>query len=588
MPVDVFPVSWQAADADDQCRITAFGKTPDGRAACVHVLFTPFFYVKMPRGTSEAACRLHITMWSQRYDLLTDKCRVVTRKSLWGFQNGQSDTFAQLVFSNLAAFRKARWSLAKDHDTYEGCVDPIVRLFHLRGIGPSRWFRVAGYRAPARPVACVDLEIECHFTQVAPSDLTVRPPLVFGSWDIEARSASGRFPVADNPDDNLIQISTAFQRYGEPEPYARTVVCLNETAPVPGAEIMWSAKEHEVIDMWAELLREHKVDVLLGYNTSQFDFRFLAGRCGVLVDDTTGDPLVNTELLGRLQEGGGEVKEFELSSSAYGQNKYFVMQTPGVQQLDLLQYIRRQFNLSSYSLDNVSKHFLKSQKLDLPAAEIFRKFLGTPQDRADIAAYAVRDTELPLQLMAKLNVWENLVEMANAVNVPVEYLLNRGQQVGVTAHVAPVVFALGLHRLCGPPCRSRCTAPSWARRGKWATCCRTTRASACRRAPSTRAPRCWRPSEAPTLTSCAGSTLRRWWVATASARAGWSRGWAVGVSRPGRAAPQWHHQRVRRGLCMTRWVVWSSRRWWGPAARPLPPPCPPCPARTLPLPAAFE
>lgn len=77
----------------------------------------------------------------------------------------------------------------------------------------------------------------------------------------------------------------------------------------------------------------------------------------------------------------------------------------------------------------MSKTFLGNQKLDLPAAEIFRKFLGTPQDRADIAAYAVRDTELPLQLLAKLSVWENLAEMANAVNVPMDYLLNRGQQV---------------------------------------------------------------------------------------------------------------------------------------------------------------
>lgn len=81
------------------------------------------------------------------------------------------------------------------------------------------------------------------------------------------------------------------------------------------------------------------------------------------------------------------------------------------------------------SLDNVSKHFLGSCKLDLPAAEIFRKFLGTPADRADIARYAVRDTELPLQLMTKLSAWENLAEMANAVSVPMDYLLVRGQQV---------------------------------------------------------------------------------------------------------------------------------------------------------------
>lgn len=153
----------------------------------------------------------------------------------------------------------------------------------------------------------------------------------------------------------------------------------------------------------------------------------------MLVDDDTGDPLVNTELLGRLVEGGGAAKESELNSGAYGQNKFFVLETPGVQQIDLLQYIRREHKLASYSLDNVSKHFLAAQKLDLPAAEIFRKFRGTPEDRADIARYAVRDTELPLKLLAKLCVWENLAEMANAVRVPMEYLLSRGQQVRLRA-----------------------------------------------------------------------------------------------------------------------------------------------------------
>lgn len=162
----------------------------------------------------------------------------------------------------------------------------------------------------------------------------------------------------------------------------------------------------------------------------QFDWRFVSGRAGVLVDDHTGDPLVELDGLGRLLEGGGGTREFELNSNAYGQNTFFVLQTPGVQQLDLLQIMRRDFKLDSYSLDNVSKHFLGSQKLDLPAAEIFRKFDGTPEDRADIARYAVRDTELPLQLLAKLSIWENMSEMANAVSVPMDYLMLRGQQVG--------------------------------------------------------------------------------------------------------------------------------------------------------------
>ena len=180
--MDVFPVSWSAGDTGpgDTCRITVFGKTPDARAACVHVRFTPFFYVELPKGTSEAQGRLQVTQWSKRYELLEDKCRVVTRTSLWGFR--KPGLFALLAFPSMAAFRRARWGIGKEHGgTHEAAVDPVVRLFHLRGLGPCRWMRVARHSSPATLVADVDVEVECGHVDVGPSDFKGRPPLVFAS-----------------------------------------------------------------------------------------------------------------------------------------------------------------------------------------------------------------------------------------------------------------------------------------------------------------------------------------------------------------------------------------------------------------------
>lgn len=270
--MDIFPVTWSAGDTGpgDTFRVTCFGKTPGGDSACIHIRFTPYFFVEMPVGWSAARCRLFVAECCQKYDCIPGRSQVVARKSLWGFRNGQQQLFAQLAFESQAACRSARWKLGRQHKTYEASVDPVVRLFHLRGIGPCRWMRVDYARGlPKHLVADVDIEIECQFTEVGPSDRADRPPLVFASWDIEARSASGKFPVADNPEDNLIQIATAFQRYGEPGPYHRAVVCLRETADVEDAEIIWTDDEHQVITRWAQLLRDHKTDVLVGYNTHQ-------------------------------------------------------------------------------------------------------------------------------------------------------------------------------------------------------------------------------------------------------------------------------------------------------------------------------
>lgn len=138
------------------------------------------------------------------------------------------------------------------------------------------------------------------------------------------------------------------------------------------------------------------------------------GRSQVLVDDDTGDPLVDLSGLGRLKGQGGVVREWELNSGAYGQNKFFTLATPGVLQIDVLQYVRREYKLDAYNLNAVSAKFLGDAKMDLPAAEIFACFRGSSADRARIAEYASKDTVLPLQLVSKLSIMENLLEMANA------------------------------------------------------------------------------------------------------------------------------------------------------------------------------
>ena len=431
--IDIFPVDWISEDADDHFRFVVFGKTPDGLAACLRIRFTPYFFVGVPDSWSESRTKLFLTETIAEFGAIPAKSVIVRRKSAWGFTNQRVIPVAQLAFPTLGAAKRARFALSKKkHQTYEGSLEPLVRFFHLRNVAPAGWIRATECRVPTNVIARgMDLELETTFERVSPSPVTTRPPLVFASWDIECHSASGKFPLAQNLDDSLIQISTAFQKYGDPEPYLRTVVCYRKTSPVTGADITWHDEEADVVNEWADILAREKTDVVVGYNTHQFDWKYVHGRVGVCVDDATGDELVHLRKLGRLLEGGGAVVEKELNSAAFGQNKFFHLTTPGIMQIDVLQWIRKNRNLDSYALKNVAKTYLNDQKIDLPASEIFRKFELGPDDRADIAAYAVRDTELPLQLMTKLAIFEDLTEMANAVKIPVEYISSRGQQIRV-------------------------------------------------------------------------------------------------------------------------------------------------------------
>jgi DNA polymerase elongation subunit (family B) len=88
-------------------------------------------------------------------------------------------------------------------------------------------------------------------------------------------------------------------------------------------------------------------------------------------------------------------------------------------------------------LNAVSEHFLGDVKVDMPIPEMFDRYeKGTSEDMQAIGLYCVKDTELPLRLMNKLNNIPNLVEMAKATCVPMNYLIERGQQIKVFSQIA--------------------------------------------------------------------------------------------------------------------------------------------------------
>jgi DNA polymerase delta subunit 1 len=444
--MDVYIVEWACADVDvgegTQFEIHAFGKTLEGKSVVLRIAFYPYFFVKT-KGWTPARQRLFISDCVRDYSANESYSLPVKRKDAWGYSQDQSD-FVQVAFSTLKAQKICRSRLAKNGmQTFEGNVDPVVRLCHVRNVPPTGWISCAGFRPCAdRTFPRADLEVHGQFTGIEPSTLSERPPLVLCSWDIEVYSHSGAFPVPDIEENAVIQIACAFQKLGAPEPYRRVVVCLDETAPIDDAEIISVATEAAVYAEWLNVLHEEKVDIFLGWNTWGFDWKYLAGRKAVLTDDF-GNESVDLSGLGRGPEGAGETRTWELNSGAYGNNSYLLLKAPGVLDLDLMQLVRREKKLDSYSLNNVSKKYLQDAKLDLPAGEIFAKFRGSAQDRADIARYAVQDVLLPLRLFAKLNMYDNLAQMSVATCVPMDYLLSRGQQVKVFSLILKQARSMG-------------------------------------------------------------------------------------------------------------------------------------------------
>ena len=75
-------------------------------------------------------------------------------------------------------------------------------------------------------------------------------------------------------------------------------------------------------------------------------------------------------------------------------------------------------------------------KDDITPNDIFRMFKGTPEERAEVGKYCLKDCSLCNKILEKLQIVGNNVGMANVCNVPLSYLFLRGQGVKIFSLVA--------------------------------------------------------------------------------------------------------------------------------------------------------
>lgn len=422
--------------------VDIMGKNHSGDTVCVHVPFFPYFFVEILNPFETPAQFMEDFTKEMKYrcqeEFNRDFVRISTvkRKKFFGFTNDKEVTFVLLVFKTqsfakrtASGLEKRKNGMKKAYELYESNVDPVLRLMHMQDLESTGWIAVSsGMKHVERKETCCDIEVRVpHKYLRRVTDKESIAPLVIASFDIEAYSGDGTFPNPSDPNCPCIQIATTFQRYGDKEPYLRTIVCFKETDPVDGAECYWYPNEKDMLLSWVQLLRREKADVLTGFNTWGFDMDYIWRRVEHVCDPLSAHKFkVST---GRYLREPAQFRQTKLSSSAYGNNSYDYFATPGIFQLDLLPVIKKEFKLDSYKLDSVSEHFLGDHKIDLTPNEMFELFRGNAADRQKIAEYCIKDTELPLRLIQKLGIIPNMVQMASACHVPVDFLTTRGQQI---------------------------------------------------------------------------------------------------------------------------------------------------------------
>ncbi len=208
--------------------IQMFGLNEKGESCALFVEdMNPFFYVLVPSDWTERTKNKFIidiikTLGYAEGSIVKEKCALVKRKKLYGFDGGKMHNFVVLYFKNMAIMNRVKnwWYIScpetNSYDLnpegfdyngtclriYESNIPPLLRFFHINEISPSGWVEFSKENATKisgeenKTTTCThEYVISMQDIRAQPNKET-RVPYKICSFDIEASSSHGDFPLA--------------------------------------------------------------------------------------------------------------------------------------------------------------------------------------------------------------------------------------------------------------------------------------------------------------------------------------------------------------------------------------------------------
>ena len=201
--------------------IQMFGKDAEGKTYSILVRnFKPFFFVLVPDGKRWNRYNLNafIKNLKAKCGDGIDSSELIDRKKLYGFDGGKQQQFVKLSFPNTTLMNrvkkmwyywvedtKSRWGKRKflkkegyrGTRIYESNIPPLLRYFHIQNISPSGWvgFNSSDACAATRKKTTCNYEYSINYDNIHSVKKEESVPLIMCSFDIEASSSHGDFPL---------------------------------------------------------------------------------------------------------------------------------------------------------------------------------------------------------------------------------------------------------------------------------------------------------------------------------------------------------------------------------------------------------
>ena len=364
-----------------------------------HIIYTAFQYSYQGRGSYPNIETIYPKRRPKEADMAR-LCRIVLSKELRHLIKqeivAQENTIEQ-IFLHMALTAKAEAVKAAEakmngsdsdgesDDEDNNCENENDPVFTSRSVAAA---------PPATATATATADLSVKLTALLNNPKHSRETKI----TIVSDTLGSIFPKVEG--DKVTFIGSTFVKYGQNNnlPYLNNCIvldtCDNLHDEVPNSEIESYTTEADVLLAWTQLIQKENPDIIIGYNIFGFDYQFMFRRAvetgcyeEFLKLSRNRDELCANPGGGAAGAGGGYVNpntEITADNVAIEQTKialasgqydlHFIKMT-GRLQVDVYNYLRRDFNLSSYKLDDVSSYFIgdavKSVEYD-PATDTTR------------------------------------------------------------------------------------------------------------------------------------------------------------------------------------------------------------------------
>ena len=459
-------LSFYECDESSEYVVYAFGRSslPLSQSVCLKIKnILPFFYMSINKNCSfleefKTSIKKNKNIHSI-IPLQNKQSLYKNYKNNTTFSNS-SLFFYKLSFCSIENYKKtvSYFYNIYNNDTnitfYETNVPLLLKFYHITDIKPSGWVDIDEHDEHCDILYSSSLcttTYEIPYTHIQPihdsTEQQLETCFKIASIDIECFSYhsylnkdASVFPDYKHPLDIICQIGIVFNdttqlcfivsdKYTQSQ-FDNYVLACSIDGDYLNVQFVQCINEKDLLYKVVSCLRDTDIDILTGYNVFGFDFNYMYER--MLFYQLDDDML---EYFSKIIDVPGTFETKTMSSVAFGMNEWKFFHYPGVFTFDLYTYIKREYKLPSYKLDNVATHFLNQQKNDITPKLLFQKVQGSLKDVCEVAFYCLQDCQLVLNLITHLQVVVRLIEMSKLTMVPIDYLIFRGQQIKVFSQI---------------------------------------------------------------------------------------------------------------------------------------------------------